>query len=89
MLARDEKRGQQPITLAYTVGIANILSARQILIVGFGEDKGKEFDHAFNNPPTIQCPASALQRVSNRVTAIMDKPAAAVINAGNKQNKSY
>ncbi len=86
VLDRDEQRGQQPLSFAYTAGIANILSAKQILIVGFGEDKGKEFVNAFNNPPTIQCPASALQRVSNRVTAIMDAPAAAIFRAG-KQTK--
>lgn len=86
VLFRDEKRGQQPFTHAYTAGIANILRAKQILIVGFGEEKGKEFDKAFNNPPTVQCPASALQRVSDRVTAIMDTPAAAALNAG-KQTK--
>lgn len=85
VLVRDEKRGQQPLTRAYTAGIANILSAKQILIVGFGEDKGKEFDKAFNNPPTVQCPASSLQRVSDRVTAIMDTSAASVVHQGKKR----
>lgn len=84
-VTRDNNRGQKLLTNAFTVGIANILSAKQILIVGFGKDKGKEFDKAFNNPPTPECPASALQNVSNRVTAIMDAPAAAAVYAG-KQN---
>ena len=85
-LSRDQDRGQQLHTHAYTAGIANILEAKQILIVGFGKNKGELFDKAFNASPSIACPASALQNVSHRVTAIMDTPAAAVVHAG-KQNK--
>lgn len=85
-ISRDQNRGQRYLTMAYTVGISNILQAKQILIIGFGEDKGKEFDTAFNKNITTECPASALQNVSSRVTAIMDSPAAAIVLKGKNPN---
>lgn len=81
-IVRDQERGQRVLTKAYTTGIANILRAKHILIIGYGEEKGKEFDKAFNKNISIECPASALQKVSSRVTAIMDAPAAAVVLRG-------
>lgn len=75
-ITRDLSRGQRTITEALTVGIANILNAREIIIVGYGTEKGKELYTALRGPITESCPASALQQISERVTAICDKPAA-------------
>ncbi len=75
-VTRDISRGQRNLTEALTVGIANILKAKELIIVGYGEEKGHELQKALRGPVTESCPASALQLVSDRVTAICDKPAA-------------
>jgi glucosamine-6-phosphate deaminase len=75
-ISRDVMRGQPVHTHALTVGIANILQAKQAVMVGYGENNGKEFANVVHGPVSEKCPASALQRISDRVTILCDTPAA-------------
>lgn len=55
-----ESREQVP-TQAYTMGIQNIMAAKQILMVANGKGKAKILKEAFQGPVTPQVPASILQ----------------------------
>ena len=55
-----ESREQVP-TQAYTMGIQNIMAAKQILMVANGKGKAKILKEAFQGPITPQIPASILQ----------------------------
>lgn len=55
---------------AATQGLSNILSAREILLLAFGETKIDPVRRAFREPPTTSCPASVLQSHPN-VTAFV------------------
>lgn len=55
-----ESRDQVP-TQAYTMGIRNIMAAKQILMVANGKGKAKILKEAFQGPVTPQVPASILQ----------------------------
>lgn len=46
---------------AITMGIANIMQARQVLVVVSGADKADAVKAAFEGPVTPECPASILQ----------------------------
>jgi glucosamine-6-phosphate deaminase len=78
---RDQLRGQRPLTHALTVGIANILKAKEVVMIGYGKEKGKEFARAMHQSMTENCPASALQRIYDRVTIIADREAGSVARA--------
>lgn len=60
---------------AITMGIANILEAREILLLARGEAKAEALAKAFCEPPTPAVPASALQNHSS-VTLLLDRAAA-------------
>lgn len=60
---------------AITVGIANILEAKAILLLARGANKAEALRRAFTEAPTPSVPASALQRHPN-VTVIADREAA-------------
>ena len=55
-----ESRDQVP-TQAYTMGIRNIMAAKQILMVANGKGKAKILKEAFQGPVTPRVPASILQ----------------------------
>jgi len=59
---------------ALTMGIANIMEARSILLVAFGEHKRDALVNALWGPVTEECPASVLQLHEN-VTVIADRAA--------------
>ena len=65
-------------TQAYTMGIQNIMSAKQILLLANGEGKAKALYDSFFGPITPQVPASILQLHSN-VTIIADDAALSLI----------
>ncbi|AEJ39586.1 glucosamine-6-phosphate deaminase [Sulfobacillus acidophilus TPY] len=59
---------------ALTMGIANIMEARSILLVAFGDHKREALVNALWGPVTEECPASVLQLHEN-VTVIADRAA--------------
>ena len=68
-----ESREQVP-TQAYTMGIQNIMAAKQILMVANGKGKAKILKEAFQGPITPQIPASILQLHPN-VILVADEEA--------------
>lgn len=62
-------------THAITMGISNILNAKQILIIATGENKADAVEAMIEKEPNESCPASALQK-HNNVIVILDKGAA-------------
>ena len=77
---RDRKeRGQSTPDCAITQGIANILAAREIILVAYGENKGMALGHAFYDFVSTEWPASALRKVGERVTIFLDEAAANAI----------
>lgn len=63
---------------AITMGIANILRARSILLLASGKGKARCIADMVNGPITEQVPASALRLHAN-VTVIVDEEAAALL----------
>lgn len=64
------------IPRALTMGIAPILASRSILILATGPKKAEAVAAALTGPMTAAVPASMLQSVADRVTWILDEPAA-------------
>lgn len=63
-------------TGALTVGTAQILAARSILILAFGPNKSEAVAASLKGPMTAQVPASLLQSARDRVTWLIDEAAA-------------
>lgn len=63
---------------AITMGIANILRARSILLIASGKGKARCIADLVNGPITEQVPATAL-RLHDNVTVIVDEAAAALL----------
>ncbi len=61
---------------ALTLGVAAILSAREILILAFGPAKANAVAKLIRGPITPSMPASLLQTVAAKVTWIVDEAAA-------------
>ena len=61
---------------ALTLGVAAILTAREILILAFGAAKSNAVTQAIRGPITASMPASLLQTVASKVTWIVDDAAA-------------
>jgi glucosamine-6-phosphate deaminase len=72
-----EGREDQVIPRALTMGIAPILDARAILVLATGAHKAEVVAGALTGPLTAQLPASLLQSVAEKVTWLLDEPAAA------------
>lgn len=68
---------------AICMGIANIMSAKEILIMAFGENKADAVRKMVEGPVTEKVPASILQKHQN-VTLIADEAAASKLS--NKHN---
>ncbi|RWR13497.1 glucosamine-6-phosphate deaminase [Siminovitchia fortis] len=69
-----EKEEDVP-TKAITMGISSIMSAKEVLMLAFGEAKAEAVRRMIDEPVTVDCPASVLQNHSNAVI-ILDKEAA-------------
>ena len=65
-------------TKAITMGIANIMNAKKVLVVASGDNKAKAVYSMVKGPVTEDCPASVLQNHPD-VTVIVDKKAAALL----------
>lgn len=68
-------RGERPPTMALTLGIANILEARNIILLAFGEEKAAIIKQALEGPITASVPASCLQ-LHPSVFVFLDEKAA-------------
>ncbi|MDO4432205.1 MAG: glucosamine-6-phosphate deaminase [Aerococcaceae bacterium] len=66
-------------TQAYSMGIASIMAAKQIVLLAFGENKAQAIHDMVKGPVTEAVPASILQRHPN-VTVLLDKAAASLLN---------
>ena len=65
-------------TKALTMGIANIINAKRILIVANGKNKAQAVYNMVKGPVDTSCPASILQNHPD-VTVIVDKDAASLL----------
>ena len=65
------------------MGIANIMSAKEIVIMAFGENKADAIKKMVEGPVTEDVPASVLQNHSN-VTLIIDDAAASKLSEESK-----
>lgn len=78
-VARDQiERGQDSPDRAFTQGIANILEAKQIILVAYGKEKGQALHEALYGEIGEERPASALRKVGNKVEVYIDEEAASV-----------
>lgn len=66
--------GEEPPSLAFTMGLATILEARNILLLAKGEEKAQIIHEAIEGPVTISVPASCLQWHPS-VFVFLDEPA--------------
>lgn len=67
------------IPRALTMGVATILSARSILVLALGSHKAEAVAAALTGPITAELPASLLQSVAEKVTWVLDEPAAGAL----------
>ncbi|MCW6661189.1 glucosamine-6-phosphate deaminase [Aerococcaceae bacterium NML201209] len=65
-------------TQAYSMGIASIMSAKEIILMAFGAKKAQAIKDTVEGPVTTDVPASILQTHPN-VTLLLDKDAAALL----------
>jgi len=73
--ARGYFEGRTVPTQAITAGIGTLLEARKIVVLVSGEAKAEILKDALFGTETPEVPASFLQRVSDRVQIIADRPA--------------
>jgi glucosamine-6-phosphate deaminase len=74
--AREFGGDDQVIPRALTMGLAPILAARSIVVVATGGHKADVVARALTGPITAELPASLLQSAADRVTWLLDRPAA-------------
>ncbi|MCH5153540.1 MAG: glucosamine-6-phosphate deaminase, partial [Clostridiales bacterium] len=65
-------------THAITMGIADIMSSKRILLLASGVNKAQAVRDMVRGEVTVDCPASILQR-HHDVTVILDKQAASLL----------
>jgi glucosamine-6-phosphate deaminase len=70
-------REEEVIPRALTMGVVPILAARSILVLATGAHKTEVVAGAVTGPLTAQLPATLLQSVAEKVTWMVDEPAAA------------
>jgi glucosamine-6-phosphate deaminase len=75
--AREFGGVDRVIRHALTMGLISILAARSILMLATGAHKAEVVARSLAVPMTPQVPASLLQSVADRVTWMLDPPAAA------------
>lgn len=83
--ASDFAPDETPPPEAITIGIGTILEAQSIILVATGSAKAEALARAFQSPPDVDCPASALQRHS-AVTIFCDD-AAFSVTSGQTSNR--
>ena len=74
-----EKEEDVP-TKAITMGISSIMSAKEVLMLAFGEGKAEAVRSMIDGDVTVDCPASVLQKHSNAII-ILDKEAASKLKS--------
>ena len=62
---------------AFTVGIGNILEARNVLLIATGAGKAAAIERSLSGPVTPDVPASFLQELEGGLTVVLDYDAAA------------
>jgi len=62
--------------VAITIGIATMMSAKRIILMAWGEDKANAVHSIVEGVPTVQCPASFLQKHDN-ISFYVDETAGA------------
>lgn len=65
-------------THAYSMGLANIIEAKEILLIAYGKSKAQAIKDLVEGSQTIDVPASILQQHDN-VTIIIDEEAAILL----------
>lgn len=70
--------GLEPPRQGVTAGVADILSARSIILVALGAGKAEPVRRMLKEPPDAGCPASFLGRHPD-VTVFLDPPAASAL----------
>jgi glucosamine-6-phosphate deaminase len=73
---REFGGAERVIPQALTMGVAPILSARSIVMLATGAHKAEAVAAALTGPMTATLPASLLQSVADKVTWVLDEPAA-------------
>jgi glucosamine-6-phosphate deaminase len=63
---RDVRRGQPFQDHVSTQRIMNILEAKEIVVIAFGEEKGRDSAEALYGEINPECPASALRMVGKK-----------------------
>ena len=63
-------------THALSIGIQNILEAKNILLIATGEGKTNALKQALTGPISTEVPASYLQNFSGKMTVVIDRSAA-------------
>lgn len=71
---------------ALTVGIANLLEARKIVLLASGSAKAEALKGALEGPTTPDLPASFLQLAGSRLEVIADEDAAADLTRRGRQS---
>lgn len=66
---------------AMTMGIANMLEARRIVLIASGEGKAEALRSTVEGPITPDMPASLLRHAGNRFEIIADREAASLLNS--------
>ncbi|GIN20337.1 MAG TPA: glucosamine-6-phosphate deaminase [Bacillus bacterium] len=74
-----EKEEDVP-TKAITMGISSIMSAKEVLMLAFGEGKAEAVRSMIEGAVTVDCPASVLQKHSNAII-ILDTEAASKLKS--------
>ncbi|MFZ5932898.1 MAG: glucosamine-6-phosphate deaminase [Patescibacteria group bacterium] len=80
-ISRDrDERGQNTPDMAITLGIANILSAKNIFLVAYGRNKGKSLRESLLKHIHPLRPASALRLQGRKVSIFIDREAASQLS---------
>jgi glucosamine-6-phosphate deaminase len=64
-MAQDVWSGVETPTIAVTQGLADIMAAKEILLLAIGNAKFEALRRAFREPQSVDCPASVLQTHPN------------------------
>ena len=74
-----DPRGEEVPKQAITMGLANIMAAKNVLLIATGTKKGKAIHDMLKGPIEVTCPASILQRHAS-VTVVIDEAAASLLD---------
>jgi len=81
-LYAEEFGGEGLVPRALTVGVAEILAAREILVLAFGAAKADPVARSLLGPLTAGCPGSLLRAAPGRVTWMIDEAACTSLVGG-------